>query len=74
MTDKAETTQKIKAENVVVGAVLKTWFGVRTVVAIEPYIGKLAEYFCNILVFDSGVKMSNQKGSEYDCTYLPKEQ
>lgn len=58
-------TGKITAEGIKIGMGIKTWFGLHTVVAIEPYTGPF-DFVLNILVFSNGSKMSNEKGAMYD--------
>lgn len=57
---------RIPAEKVQVGDTIKTWFGTHRIIKIEPYAGARSDIMLNILVFENGSKMSNEKGSMYN--------
>ena len=56
---------RVSAEKLKIGMGLKTFFGIHTIVRIEPYIGPFTDRALNILVFSNGSKMTNTKGQLY---------
>lgn len=61
----------VNSSNVRKGMVLKTWLGTRTIVSIEKYTGSMQNMFHNILHFDNGMSMSNEKEVFYELVYSP---
>ena len=57
---------RIPAEKVQVGDTIKTWFGTHRIIKIEPYTGSHTDIVLNVLVFENGYKMSNEKGAMYN--------
>jgi len=55
---------KIKSEDVQEEMELGTWFGIHTVIRIDPYNGPRKNVL-NELIFSNGFKMENLKGHSY---------